>query len=360
MRLLVTGGAGFIGSALVRYLIQETGSTVLNVDKLTYAGNLESLAAVAGSQRYSFAQVDLADTNALMPLISTFQPDGIYHLAAETHVDRSIDGPAAFVHSNVVGTYSLLECARRYWEGLDSNGQENFRLLHVSTDEVFGELGETGRFSEDTPYDPNSPYAASKAASDHFVRAWHRTYGLPVLVTNCSNNYGPFQFPEKLIPLMMIKALSGQPMPVYGDGSNIRDWLYVDDHVRALHRVMERGVVGETYTIGGDNEKTNLSLVERLCDLLDRHADPARHGLESHRALISFVTDRPGHDQRYAIDASKIARELDWRPAESFESGLEKTVRWYLSNQAWWSRILDGRYRGERIGLRTVGAQARG
>jgi dTDP-glucose 4,6-dehydratase len=347
--ILVTGGAGFIGSALVRKLIRESTATVINVDKLTYAGNLESLSEVAGDARHHFRRVDIADGESLDRLFAEFNPSAVMHLAAESHVDRSIDGPAAFVETNLVGTFTLLEAARRHWTRLSGSARAAFRFLHVSTDEVFGSLARQGSFTERSPYAPNSPYAASKAGSDHLVRAWHHTYGLPVLVTNCSNNFGPYQFPEKLVPLMILNARSGKPLPVYGRGENVRDWLYVDDHVDALLRVLHEGRAGETYTIGGGNERTNLAVVGAICDMLDRLAPDAAIGRR--RALITFVADRPGHDLRYAIDASKLRRELDWRPAESFDSALEKTVRWYLANHEWYSRVQSGAYQGERLGL---------
>ena len=354
MTILVTGGAGFIGSAVVRKLIRETGHRVLNVDKLTYAGNLESLAEVANSDRYAFARVDICDGPALRGLFAEYRPSAVLHLAAESHVDRSIDGPAAFIQTNLVGSFTLLEEARRHWAALDPEARARFRFLHVSTDEVFGSLGPHGHFTEETAYDPRSPYSASKAGSDHLARAWHHTYGLPVLVTNCSNNYGPYHFPEKLIPLMILNALEGRELPVYGRGENVRDWLYVDDHADALLAVLERGRVGETYAIGGHNQQTNLDVVRRVCALLDELApDPAG----PHERLIRFVADRPGHDLRYAIDAGKIQRELGWAPRESFETGLRKTVAWYLENRAWWERVRNGTYRGERLGL-GVGAGA--
>ncbi len=345
MKLIVTGGAGFIGSAVIRYLINETETTILNIDKLTYAGNLESLSPVSNNPRYHFAQVDICDAPALQQVLTEFQPDAIMHLAAESHVDRSIDGPAEFINTNIVGTYSLLETVRKYWLSLDSAAQARFRFHHVSTDEVYGSLGETGLFTETTPYQPNSPYSASKAASDHLVRAWHHTYNLPIVTTNCSNNYGPYQFPEKLLPLMIINALAGEALPVYGKGENVRDWLYVDDHARALCLVLEQGEVGETYNIGGHNEKTNLEVVETLCQILDE----MRPTSAPHNQLITFVTDRPGHDLRYAIDANKIQKTLGWQPLETFETGLRKTVQWYLDNREWWQRVRDGR--GERLGL---------
>ncbi len=348
MKILITGGAGFIGSAVVRQFINESEATVINVDKLTYAGNLESVAEAATSPRYHFEQVDICDVPALRRLFTQYQPDAVMHLAAESHVDRSIDGPAQFVETNIIGTYTLLEAARAYWAGLPGDRKQAFRFHHISTDEVYGSLGAEGFFTEETPYQPNSPYSASKASSDHLVRAWHHTYGLPVVTTNCSNNYGPYHFPEKLIPLVIIKALRGEPLPVYGKGDNIRDWLYVDDHARALRLVLEKGRLGETYNIGGHNERTNLQVVQGICGLLDELVPGSPHA--PHAKLISFVTDRPGHDQRYAIDAGKIERELGWRPRESFESGLRKTVQWYLDNRGWWQRVLDGSYRGERLG----------
>ncbi|GGK55319.1 dTDP-glucose 4,6-dehydratase [Salinarimonas ramus] len=348
-RLLVTGGAGFIGSAVVRRLIEATEHEVLVVDALTYAGNLDSLAPVTASDRYAFARVDIADERAIEATVAAFAPDVVMHLAAESHVDRSIDGPGAFVRANVVGTFMLLQACLKYWRTLPEERRAAFRFHHVSTDEVFGSLGETGAFDETTAYDPRSPYSASKAASDHFVRAWHETYGLPTLVTNCSNNYGPYHFPEKLIPLTILNALEGKPLPVYGRGENVRDWLYVEDHAEALIRVAETGRSGETYCIGGNSERRNIDVVRAICTILDRIApDPA---IGPRERLITFVADRPGHDQRYAIDASKIAGELDWRPRHSFEEGLEKTVRWYLDNRAWWERVRSGVYRGERLGV---------
>lgn len=346
-RFLITGGAGFIGSALVRRLVGGSDHQVTVVDKLTYAGNLDSLQPVAHSPRYAFVQADIADAGAMQAVFAAHQPDIVVHLAAESHVDRSIDGPDAFVQTNVVGTYTLLQAALRHYRGLDEAGRGAFRFHHVSTDEVFGSLGETGLFREDTAYDPRSPYSATKAASDHLVRAWGHTYGLPVLVTNCSNNYGPYHFPEKLIPLTILNALEGKALPVYGQGLNVRDWLYVDDHASALQRVAEAGRVGESYCIGGHNERRNIDVVRSICHLLDAMApDPAG----PRERLIQFVTDRPGHDARYAIDAGKIERELGWRPAETFESGLAKTVRWYLDNRPWWERVRSGVYRGERLG----------
>ncbi len=350
-RILVTGGAGFIGSALVRYLIHATEAHVLNVDALTYAANLNSVADVEASPRYTFKQVNITDTPALNALFQDFQPTSVMHLAAESHVDRSIDGPAVFLDTNILGTFSLLEASRAYYEGLSREEQSGFRFLHVSTDEVYGTLGKDELFTEETPYAPNSPYSASKASSDFLVRAWHHTYGLPVLMTNCSNNYGPYHFPEKLIPLIIINALQGKDLPVYGDGSNVRDWLYVDDHVKGLYTVLQTGIVGEKYNIGGHNEKTNLDVVHTLCDTLDQQR-PKADGT-SFRSQIRFVTDRPGHDFRYAIDASKIQRELGWVPEESFESGMAKTVDWYLTRQDWWQLILDSTYNTQRLGITT-------
>ncbi|MCY1497242.1 dTDP-glucose 4,6-dehydratase 2 [compost metagenome] len=357
-RILVTGGAGFIGSAVVRHLIQNTAHEVANLDKLTYAGNQDSLADVNGSPRYCFYQVDICDAATLDTVFSEFRPTAVMHLAAESHVDRSIDGPAEFIQTNMVGTYTLLEATRRYWSGLEGDTKAAFRFHHISTDEVYGDLeGTDDLFTESTPYSPSSPYSASKASSDHLVRAWHRTYGLPVLVTNCSNNYGPYHFPEKLIPHMILNALAGKPLPVYGDGSQIRDWLYVEDHARALVEVVTRGVVGETYNIGGHNEKRNLEVVETICELLDELRplkEDREQGLgrppRSYKELITFVKDRPGHDRRYAIDASKIERELGWKPQETFESGIRKTVQWYLDNRQWWERVLSGDYRLGRLG----------
>lgn len=351
-RLLVTGGAGFIGSALVRYLLTETQHSVVVVDKLTYAGNLASLAPVAGSERFAFEQVDICDRPALDRVFAAYQPDMVMHLAAESHVDRSIDGPAAFIETNIVGTYQMLEAARHYWTRLDAEPKAAFRFHHISTDEVFGDLhGTDDLFTETTPYAPSSPYSASKASSDHLVRAWMRTYGLPTLITNCSNNYGPYHFPEKLIPLMILNALSGKALPVYGDGAQIRDWLFVEDHARALYRVVTEGEVGETYNIGGHNERKNIEVVQTLCDLLEELAPHKPSGVAHYRDLITYVTDRPGHDMRYAIDASKMARELGWKPQETFESGMRKTVLWYLNNEAWWRSVQDGSYTGERLGL---------
>jgi dTDP-glucose 4,6-dehydratase len=351
-KILVTGGAGFIGSALVRHLIAETPHEVLNVDALTYAGNLASLASVETSGRYRFAQANVCDGAAMASLLNSFQPDVVTHLAAESHVDRSIDGPATFIETNLVGTFSLLSATLAYWRSLDEGRRDAFRFHHISTDEVFGALGGTGYFTEETPYDPRSPYSASKAGSDHLVSAWHHTYGLPILITNCSNNYGPNHFPEKLIPLMIIKALAGEGLPVYGTGQNVRDWLFVDDHVRALVAVFERGAVGESYMIGGRSEQTNLAVVHTICDRLD--AIRPRTDGRSYREQITYVADRPGHDFRYAIDASKLERDLGWRPLESFDSGIDRTVRWYLDNEPWWRAILDGDYAGDRLGLQSA------
>ncbi len=343
MTVFITGGAGFIGSALIRLLIAESDWIVVNIDKLTYAGNLESLAAVADSPRYRFAHADICDRAAMDALFAEHQPAGIIHLAAESHVDRSIHGPGDFVQTNITGTYILLEAARRYWSGLSGEAKARFRFHHVSTDEVYGSLGDTGLFTETTPYQPNSPYSASKAASDHLVRAWHHTYGFPVVTTNCSNNYGPCQFPEKLIPLMIHNAVSGKPLPIYGKGDNVRDWLYVDDHARALCLVFEKGALGEVYNIGGHNEKTNLEVVDTLCALLD-DLRPWADG-KPYSTLKTYVADRPGHDKRYAIDASKIGRELGWTPQETFETGLLKTVQWYLDNEAWVAHVATGEYK---------------
>lgn len=351
-KIIVTGGAGFIGSALVRHLISNTEHVVLNIDALTYAGNLSSLASIAGSDRYQFHQIDICDSAKVLEAIKSFQPDVITHLAAESHVDRSIDGPGAFIQTNLVGTFSMLNGALEYWRGLSEEKQPNFRFHHISTDEVFGALGDDGFFTEETPYDPRSPYSASKAGSDHLVQAWHHTYGLPVVITNCSNNYGPFHFPEKLIPLVIIKCLAGEPLPVYGTGSNVRDWLYVDDHVRALQTVFETGAVGNSYMVGGNSERTNLEVVHVICDTLDR-IRPRADKL-SYREQITFVADRPGHDFRYAIDATKLETELGWKPIETFESGMEKTIRWYLENRDWWEAIQSGEYQGERLGLKTA------
>jgi dTDP-glucose 4,6-dehydratase len=346
MRVIVTGGAGFIGSALVRYLVLEKGYEVLNVDALTYAGNLASLKLVAGKPNYRFLRANICDREAMVQAIAGFQPDRIMHLAAESHVDRSITGAADFIQTNVIGTFALLEVARDYWSNLQGTAKETFRFLHVSTDEVYGSLGEEGLFTEDTPYDPSSPYSASKASSDHLATAWQRTYGLPVVVSNCSNNYGPYHFPEKLIPLTILNALAGERLPVYGKGENIRDWLYVEDHARALDLIIERGRVGETYNVGGRNERRNIDVVQRICTVLDELAPSNRPREE----LIEFVTDRPGHDARYAIDATKLETELGWRAQENFDTGIAKTVQWYLDNDWWW-RPLREQYAGERLGL---------
>jgi dTDP-glucose 4,6-dehydratase len=346
--IFVTGGAGFIGSAVIRHLLDETAAAVVNIDKLTYASNLASIPQAAATDRYRFEKVDIADGPALRKLFDNYRPHYIMNLAAESHVDRSIDGPDVFIKTNVVGTFALLQEARRYWQTLDRAAQKAFRFHHISTDEVFGSLGPDGAFIETTPYAPNSPYSASKAASDHLVRTWYETYGLPVLVTNCSNNYGPYHFPEKLIPHIIIRALAEQSLPVYGDGQNVRDWLYVEDHARALTLVLERGAIGETYNIGGRSERTNINLVNAICRLLDE-SEPSLQG--PRERLISFVPDRPGHDRRYAIDPSKIERELGWRPVHDFETGLAKTVQWYLTNRSWWQAILDRGYKAERIGL---------
>jgi len=386
MKFLITGGAGFIGSSVIRHIIRHTADSVVNVDKLTYAGNLESLAEVADSDRYAFEQVDICHRAEVERVFREHQPDAVMHLAAESHVDRSIDGPAEFIQTNIVGTYTLLEAARAYWNGLPPERKSAFRFHHISTDEVYGDLGEEdmsegkgvkseeapspltphasqgepltphkseGRslFTEQTPYAPSSPYSASKASSDHLVRAWQRTYGLPTLITNCSNNYGPYHFPEKLIPLMILNGLEGKPLPVYGKGEQIRDWLYVEDHARALYQVLTKGRVGQTYNIGGHNERRNIDVVKTICALLDELA-PAP-GLIPRSRLITFVADRPGHDLRYAIDASKIERELGWRPQETFESGIRKTVQWYLDNQEWCRRVQDGSYQRERLGITT-------
>lgn len=366
---LVTGGAGFIGSAVVRELINNSNHKVVNVDKLTYAGNLESLVSVAGDPRYTFVQADIADATTMQRVFAEHKPDIVMHLAAESHVDRSIDGPAEFIQTNIVGTYILLEAARKYWNGLKETAAEksnSFRFHHISTDEVYGDLphpddyegSELPLFTEATAYAPSSPYSASKASSDHLVLAWQRTYGLPTLITNCSNNYGPYHFPEKLIPLMILNALAGKSLPVYGDGKQIRDWLYVEDHARALILVAQQGAIGDTYNIGGHNEKQNIEVVNTLCDILQELCPPqiagtpvGAHSVREYRELITYVTDRPGHDVRYAIDASKIERELGWKPQETFETGLRKTVQWYLDNREWWQRVRDGSYQGERLGV---------
>lgn len=352
MKILVTGGAGFIGSAVVRHIIENTLDEVRVMDCLTYAGNLESLATVADSERYSFTQTDITDAKSVSEQFSNFRPDIVMHLAAESHVDRSIDGPAAFIQTNLIGTFTLLEAARHYWSTLDAAPKQAFRFHHISTDEVYGDLhGTDDLFTEETPYAPSSPYSASKAGSDHLVRAWNRTYGLPVVVTNCSNNYGPYHFPEKLIPLTILNALAGKPLPVYGNGEQVRDWLYVEDHARALYKVATEGECGETYNIGGHNERKNIDVVRTICAILDKVVEQKPGNISQFAELITFVKDRPGHDLRYAIDAAKIQRDLGWVPQETFESGIEKTVHWYLNNQNWWQRVLDGSYAGERLGL---------
>jgi dTDP-glucose 4,6-dehydratase len=351
VNILITGGAGFIGSALVRYLINETQHQLMNVDKLTYAGNLDSLESIANNERYQFAQADICNRVAMQGLFQQFKPDLVMHLAAESHVDRSIDGPASFIETNIIGTFTLLEVSREYWSSMSGASKDAFRFHHISTDEVYGDLAGTNElFTEETSYDPSSPYSASKASSDHLVRAWQRTYGLPVLITNCSNNYGPYHFPEKLIPLMILNALEGKPLPVYGKGDQIRDWLYVEDHVRALYRVVTQGVPGETYNIGGHNEIKNIDVVLTICDLLEELVPNKPKNVEHYRDLISYVQDRPGHDLRYAIDAAKISEQLDWQPEEDFVSGIRKTVLWYLENPTWSARVLSGSYQRERLG----------
>lgn len=351
MKILVTGGAGFIGSALIRFIINHTEHSVLNLDKLTYAGNLESLASVSGSNRYSFIQADICDAEAVKSVFFQFEPTHVMHLAAESHVDRSIDGPMEFIHTNVVGTAVMLEAAREYWMSLKGKKRDEFRFHHISTDEVYGDLhGTDDLFTEDTPYDPSSPYSASKASSDHLVRAWGRTFGLPVILTNCSNNYGPYHFPEKLIPLVILNALEGKSLPIYGKGDQVRDWLYVEDHARALFKVVTEGQVGETYNIGGHNEKQNIEVVQTICRILDKKVANKPDCVNRFEDLITFVADRPGHDRRYAIDASKIQRELGWTPSETFETGIDNTVTWYLENQEWCKRVQDGSYRRERLG----------
>lgn len=350
-KILITGGAGFIGSAVVRYIIENTLDEVLNVDKLTYAGNLDSLTEVVGSSRYRFEQADICDIETMTQIFNGFQPEIVMHLAAESHVDRSIDGPATFMQTNIIGTFTLLEIARAYWQKLPIEKQAHFRFHHISTDEVYGDLHDTDDiFTETTPYAPSSPYSASKAGSDHLVRAWNRTYGLPIVVTNCSNNYGPYHFPEKLIPLMILNALEGKPLPVYGDGQQIRDWLYVEDHARALYQVATQSKVGETYNIGGHNEKANIDVVKMICSILEDLAPNKPQDVKNYASLITYVADRPGHDMRYAIDATKISNDLGWQPQETFESGLRKTVEWYLNNRVWWQRVLDGSYNRERLG----------
>ncbi len=350
--VLVTGGSGFIGSALVRWLLAHTDVHVVNIDKLTYAGNPESLADIEGDHRYTFIHADICDQKTMQQAFTTHKPTTVMHLAAESHVDRSIDSAAEFIQTNIVGTSVLLDTALDYWRDLDGAERDAFRFLHVSTDEVYGSLGSEGLFTEETPYDPSSPYSASKASSDHLVRAWHRTYGLPVLITNCSNNYGPRQFPEKLIPLMILSCLDDKPLPVYGTGENIRDWLYVEDHVEALWLVVSEGMPGRTYNIGGHNELRNIEVVHMICDLMDELSPSSTHA--SYRELITYVSDRPGHDLRYAIDASRIASELGWKPRETFETGFRKTVQWYLDNRDWWRHIQQGTYQGQRLGLKGV------
>ena len=353
MKIIVTGGAGFIGSELIRQLISDSIHQVLNIDKLTYAGNLESLSEVATSPRYNFKQADICNLDSLKLIFESYKPNAIMHLAAESHVDRSIDGPIDFLNTNIIGTFSMLEASRNYFQGLSRSDKKNFRFHHISTDEVYGDLEDTGNyFTESTSYDPSSPYSASKASSDHLVRSWGRTYGLPIVITNCSNNYGPFHFPEKLIPHIILNALKGKPLPIYGDGLQIRDWLFVADHARALIKVVSDGVIGETYNIGGNNEMTNLSVVKAICDILEELAPDKPIGVNHYQDLITYVQDRPGHDKRYAIDASKIARELNWTPLESFETGLRKTVTWYLKNKSCWENVLSGAYKLKRQGER--------
>jgi dTDP-glucose 4,6-dehydratase len=346
MRILVTGGAGFIGSALVRYLVKEIGAEVLNFDKLTYAGNLASLKEVENYPNYQFVQADICDFTTVSKIFASFKPNYIMHLAAESHVDRSITGAKDFIETNIIGTFTILECARQYFADLDFNAKRDFRILHVSTDEVYGSLGEEGLFKETTPYDPSSPYSASKAAADHLAKAWNRTYGLPIIVSNCSNNYGPYHFPEKLIPLNILNALEGKPITVYGNGENIRDWLYVEDHARALYLICTKGRLGETYNVGGHNEHTNIEVIKRVCEIMDRY----RPQNAPHAKLITFVNDRPGHDARYAIDATKLENELGWKAQENFETGIEKTVKWYLENENWWRPLRGGVYSGQRLG----------
>ncbi len=349
MKIIITGGAGFIGSALIRQYINETDHQVINIDALTYAGNLESLSDVQSNSRYCFEKADVRDKVQLEKVFNIHQPDAVMHLAAESHVDRSIDGPADFIQTNIVGTYNLLDVSKQYWQALDTKRKKQFRFHHISTDEVYGSLGDTGLFTEETPYQPRSPYSASKASSDHLVRAWFHTYGFPVLITNCSNNYGPYQFPEKLIPLVILNAVKGEPLPIYGKGENVRDWLYVDDHTAALRLILEKGKTGETYNIGGCNEKTNIEVVTHICNILDEMLPESKY--KPHRNLITYVADRPGHDLRYAIDSEKLTKELSWKPQETFETGLYKTVKWYMGNNNWCQRVLDGSYKLERLGL---------
>ena len=356
MKFLVTGGAGFIGTAVIRHLIHDLDHQVVNVDKLTYAGNLESLESVSHSPLYTFEQIDICDSESIKRLFDQQQPDKIMHLAAESHVDRSIDGPAEFIQTNIIGTYVMLDVAKQYYSKLPEEKKQNFRFHHISTDEVYGDLhGTTDLFTEETPYAPSSPYSASKASSDHLVRAWHRTYNFPIIITNCSNNYGPYQFPEKLIPLTILNAISGKPLPIYGKGDQIRDWLHVEDHAKALVKVLQEGKIGETYNIGGNNEKTNLEVVETICKILEELL-PIKNStlnIQNYKNLITFVADRPGHDIRYAIDATKISNKLNWQPQETFETGIKKTVQWYLNNKTWWQRVQDGSYQGERLGLKS-------
>ena len=352
MKFLVTGGAGFIGSAVIRHLINDLGYEVINVDKLTYAGNLESLIDVTDSENYIFEKIDVCDAQNMKRLFDEYQPDKVMHLAAESHVDRSIDGPSEFIQTNIVGTYVMLDVAKEYWSNLIGEKKENFRFHHISTDEVYGDLEDMNElFTEDTPYAPSSPYSASKASSDHLVRSWNRTYGFPIVITNCSNNYGPYQFPEKLIPLVILNAINGKELPIYGKGNQVRDWLYVEDHAIALVKVLLEGTDGETYNIGGHNEKTNLEVVKTVCKILDDLVPEHPNNIKHYEELITYVADRPGHDMRYAIDATKIDKELNWTPDETFETGIYKTVQWYLENAKWWSRVLDGSYQGERLGL---------
>lgn len=348
--ILITGGAGFIGSALIRFLIKETNESIINVDALTYSGNLNNLSEISSSERYTFEQANICDAKRMKDIFLKYKPNKVIHLAAESHVDKSIDGPSDFIQTNIIGTYNLLEAARALYSQLNEEGKGAFRFHHVSTDEVYGDLhGTSDLFTERTAYEPSSPYSASKASSDHLVRAWHRTFGLPVIVTNCSNNYGPFHFPEKLIPHIILNALHGKSLPVYGNGEQVRDWLYVEDHARALYLVATKGKVGETYNIGGHNEKKNIEVVQTICDELEKHR-PRKEG--SYRDLITFVKDRPGHDLRYAIDASKIEKELGWKPLENFETGLQKTIKWYLENESWWSQVLNGDYQLKRVGVK--------